>query len=115
MDPPPNTRYNRITNLNVLVNCVLYNPAAAVQIFESHSATRKFFENWFKAITTVGGMPRVHAKKLTILAICALLETDPAALPPTIQDGWSPIMAGVLKTLREMPAALEGMVWRASL
>lgn len=52
-------------------------------------------------------MPRVHAKKLTTLAICALLETDPAALPRSFQDGWSTIMAGVLKTLREMPAAVE--------
>lgn len=55
-------------------------------------------------------MPRVHAKKLSILAICALLETDPAALPQSIRDGWGSIMSGVLKTLREMPAAVEGML-----
>ncbi|GJJ15816.1 hypothetical protein Clacol_010094 [Clathrus columnatus] len=107
IDSKPSTRYLRINNLNVLVNCILYNPGLTLRILESQNGTQKFFENWFKTINSETGMPRVHAKKLTILAICALFETEPSALPRSIQEGWGSIMAGILKTLREMPGALE--------
>ncbi|KAF8510510.1 ARM repeat-containing protein [Hysterangium stoloniferum] len=107
MQGGPVTRYLRIANLNVLVNGVLYNPAATLQILEAQGATRKFFEAWFNVISSETSLPRVHAKKLSILAICALFETDPTTLPHTIQEGWSGIMAGVLKLLRELPAAME--------
>jgi len=49
----------------------------------------------------------VHAKKLSVLAICALLQMDPAALPHSLQEGWAGIMAGVLKIVRELPGAIE--------
>lgn len=110
MDPQPDTRAFRISNLNVIVNAILYNPAATLQVLEIQGATRKFFEVWFNAINVEGGLPRVHAKKLSILAICALLEMDPAAQPPSLHDGWAGILAGILKIIRELPGAVEGGV-----
>lgn len=108
LDPVPETRALKIANLNVLVNAVLYNPGVTLQVLEAQGATRKFFEVWFNTINAEGGLPRVHSKRLSILAICALLEMDPAAVPHSLQDGWSGIMAGVLKIIRELPSAVEG-------
>lgn len=108
MDRPPETRALKIANLNVLVNAILYNPSAALQVLEAQGATRRFFEVWFNTINADGGLPRVHSKRLSILAICALLEMDPAAVPHSLQEGWSGILAGVLKVIRELPAAVEG-------
>ena len=104
----PETRPLKIANLNVLVNAVLYSPGATLQVLEAQGATRKFFEVWFNAINAEGGLPRVHSKRLSILAICALLEMDPVAVPHSLQESWSGIMAGTLKIIRELPAAIEG-------
>lgn len=49
----------------------------------------------------------MHCKKLTIMALCRLLETDAGAIPPSIQEAWSTIMAGLLKNLRDLPHSLE--------
>ena len=108
MDQPPETRALKIANLNVLVNAILYNPSVTLQVLEAQGATRRFFEVWFNTINADGGLPRVHSKRLSILAICALLEIDPAAVPHSLQEGWSGILAGVLKIIRELPGAVEG-------
>jgi importin-7 len=108
MDPAPETRPLKIANLNVLVNAVLYNPGATLQVLEAQGATRRFFDVWFNAINVEGGLPRVHSKRLSILAICALLEMDPSAVPHSLQEAWSGIVAGVLKIIRELPSAIEG-------
>ncbi|KIJ55033.1 hypothetical protein M422DRAFT_201012 [Sphaerobolus stellatus SS14] len=100
-------RYFHINNLNVLINCMYYNPALTLQILESQGATRQFFEEWFKVINSAEGMPRVHCKKLTTVALCRLLETDPAAIPASLQEAWGTIMAGLLRNLRDLPHALE--------
>lgn len=100
----------RLANLEVLVNAVLYNPAAALHIMESTQAgmARVFFDTWFAAINDHTKMPRVHDKKLSILALCALLEMAPGAVPEPLKDGWPGIVAGVLKIFKDLPAAIEG-------
>ncbi|KAJ7740236.1 armadillo-type protein [Mycena maculata] len=99
----------RLANLEVLVNAVLYNPAAALHIMESTQAgmARVFFDTWFAAINDHAKMPRVHDKKLSILALCALLEMAPGAVPETLKDGWPGIVGGVLKIFKDLPAAIE--------
>jgi importin-7 len=100
----------RLANLEVLINAILYNPAATMHIMENHSpgAARNFFDKWFAAIS--GGnsaLPRVHDKKLSIMALCALLEMDPAGVPKNLQDGWHGIVDGVLKIFKDLPSAIE--------
>ncbi|KAF8576887.1 ARM repeat-containing protein [Ramaria rubella] len=107
MDSLPETRALKVANLNVLVNAMLYNPAATLMVLEAQGVTRKFFEAWFNTVNTDTGLPRVHSKRLSILAICAMLEMDPSAMPPSLQDAWSGIMAGTLKIIRELPGAIE--------
>ncbi|KAI0079480.1 ARM repeat-containing protein [Panus rudis PR-1116 ss-1] len=99
----------KLANLDVLVNCVLYNPAAALHIIEAiqPGASRTFFNTWFETINRVGGLPRVHDKKVTIMAICTLLELDPAAVPDAVKDGWPGIVAGALHVFKDLPKAIE--------
>ncbi|KAJ7704207.1 armadillo-type protein [Mycena metata] len=98
----------RLANLEVLINSVLYNPAAALHIIEATQAgmARKFFDAWFLAIGDHAKMPRVHDKKLSIVALCALLEMPAGAVPETLKDGWPAIVGGVLKLFKDLPGAI---------
>ncbi|KAJ7755085.1 hypothetical protein B0H14DRAFT_3512404 [Mycena olivaceomarginata] len=57
----------RLANLEVLINAVLYSPAAALHIMETTQVgfVRKFSDSWFAAISDHNKMPRVHDKKLS--------------------------------------------------
>ena len=85
------------------------------------SASRHFFDKWFEAIdststaaskgasaTPEDKLPRVHDKKLTIVAICALLEMDPSQIPEPVQEGWPNIVAGALHVFKGLPDAVAG-------
>jgi hypothetical protein len=101
----------KLANLEVLVNAVLYNPGAALQLMESFraGAARTFFDAWFSAIADADTrLPRVHDKKLSILTLCALLELDPAGVPAALTDGWPGIVGGALKLFHGLPKAIEG-------
>ncbi|OSX56395.1 hypothetical protein POSPLADRAFT_1068094 [Postia placenta MAD-698-R-SB12] len=104
-----NTNTLRLANLEVLINTVLYNPAAALHIMENirPGAARTFFDKWFEAINAENRLPRVHDKKLSIMALCALLEMDSAQIPDTVKEGWPGIVAGVLSIFKDLPKAIE--------
>lgn len=104
------TRALCLANLEVLINCILYNPSATLHIMESirTGTSRTFFDKWFEAITTDKLLPRVHDKKLTILALCALLEMDPALIPGPVKEGWPQIVGGILCIFKDLPHAIEG-------
>jgi importin-7 len=105
-----NTRALRLANLEVLINCVLYNPTAALHIMESIQprTSKLVFDKWFEAIENHAHLPRVHDKKLCIMALCALLEMDPAAIPEPVREGWPQIVAGALHVFKDLPRAIEG-------
>lgn len=104
------TRSLRLANLEVLINSILYNPAAALAIMESirPRTSRLVFDKWFEAIEKPTGLPRVHDKKLSIMALCALLEMDSAAIPEPIREGWPQIVAGALHIFKDLPKSVEG-------
>src|SRR5215471_13373213 len=97
----------RLANLEVLINCVLYNPPAALHLMEASrpGMARTFFEKWFVAINADNKLPRVHDKKLSILALCALLEMDPSGIPKSLTDGWPGIVASILRIFKTLPNA----------
>ena len=103
------TPYLRLANLEVLINSVLYNPSAALHLMEASKpgAARDFFNRWFSVITG-DGLPRVHDKKLSILALCALLEMPPDTVPSPLREGWPGIVGGILKIFKGLPKAIEG-------
>jgi len=97
----------RLANLEVLINAVLYNPAAALHIMEMQQSgiSRIFFDKWFAAIND-GKLPRVHDKRLSIVALCSLMEMVPSAIPEVLKDGWPGVVAGALKLFQELPKAV---------
>lgn len=104
------TRALNLANLDVLVNAVLYNPAAALHLMENSGAgrCRIFLTKWFGAINGESGLPRVHDKKLSIMALCALLEMDPSAVPEPVKDGWHNFVVAGLQIFKGLPHAMEG-------
>ncbi|CDO69881.1 hypothetical protein BN946_scf184884.g40 [Trametes cinnabarina] len=99
----------RLANLNVLVNAILYNPVATLHIMEQAApgTARKFFDKWFEAIKQDNRLPRVHDKKLSIMALCALMEIDPTNVPDSIKEGFHGIVSGALKLFQEYPKAVQ--------
>lgn len=92
--------------LNVLISSLLYNPALALHVLGS--SARAVFDRWFVALSTEDALPRVHDKKLSILAFCELLKLERERVPAELLDGWVGIVGGVLKLLEEYPKALAG-------
>ncbi|KAG6919218.1 hypothetical protein DXG01_008013 [Tephrocybe rancida] len=96
----------RLANLEVLINTVLYNPSAALHLMEGSGKGRVFFDRWFAAINGDDLLPRVHDKKLSILALCSLLELPPTVVPQSLQGGWPGIVGGILTIFKELPKAI---------
>ncbi|KIM40975.1 hypothetical protein M413DRAFT_445750 [Hebeloma cylindrosporum] len=99
----------KLANLEVLINAVLYNPSAALHLMEVTKAgsARVFFDRWFVAINNDSRLPRVHDKKLSVLALCALMEMAPETVPESLRDGWPGIVGGALKIFKSLPKAVE--------
>ncbi|KAG8804908.1 hypothetical protein FRC17_005833 [Serendipita sp. 399] len=108
LDPHPKTRSLRLANLNVLINSILYNPTLTFQIIEglSPNFSRLVFDMWFKSMNEPGGLPRVHDMKLSIMALCALLELDESGIPPSLKDGWASIVPALLAVFKQLPDAV---------
>ncbi|KAG2092266.1 armadillo-type protein [Suillus cothurnatus] len=98
----------RLANLEILVNAVLYNASAALHFMEAYKPgfSRTFFERWFVAINSDNKLPRVHDKKLSILALCKLLEMEAGAIPEGLRDGWPGIVGGALNIFKALPQAI---------
>ncbi|PVF92855.1 ARM repeat-containing protein [Serendipita vermifera] len=109
LDPPPKTRSLRLANLNVLINSILYNANAAFQIIEglSPNFSRTVFDKWFKTMNEKDGLPRVHDMKLSLMALCGLLELEEASIPPSLKDGWAGIVPAVLEIFKKLPDAMQ--------
>jgi len=108
LDPPPKTFSLRLANLNVLVNAILYNTPAAFQIIEglSPNFSRLVFDKWFKSMNEPGGLPRVHDMKLSVMAMCGLLELEENAIPPSLKEGWTSIVPALLAVFKQLPDAV---------
>lgn len=105
-----NTRSLKLSNIEVIVNTILYNPTESLRIMEANhpSVARAFFDKWFALIHEDKGLPRVHDKKLSIAAICALLDVDPVAVPASLREGWVGMVKAALLVFADLPRAVEG-------
>ncbi|KAL0564749.1 Nonsense-mediated mRNA decay protein 5 [Marasmius crinis-equi] len=99
----------KLALLNVLINAVLYNPSAALRLIETSKpgSARTFFDKWFAAINlNYTLLPRVHDKKLSILALSSLLELGLAPIPESLREGWPGIVGGILRLFKDLPKAI---------
>jgi len=92
----------------VLINAVVYNPGAALALIATQrpGGARVFFDRWFVAVNAERGLPRVHDKTLSIVALSALLEMEPAVVPAELRDGWPGIVGGAIRVFKGLPKAV---------
>ncbi|KAK2741568.1 hypothetical protein FQN57_005551 [Myotisia sp. PD_48] len=90
--------------MEMVINAIYYNPVLALTVLESNQWTNKFFSTWFSSIDM---FKRVHDKKLSILAICALLSLPADDIPVSVQPGWPRLLQGVTRLFQTLPAAIK--------
>lgn len=101
---PNEIKSYRIHLMEMVINCIYYNPAATLQILERNGWTNKFFSLWFSNIENFN---RVHDKKLSIVAIVALIQLTPEQIPQSIQPGWPKLMQGIVPLFQSLPLAMK--------
>lgn len=94
----------RIHLMEMVINAIYYNPILALHVLESNGWTNKFFSSWFSNIESFS---RVHDKKLSIVAISALLTLRAEDVPSSVQQGWPRLLQGIVSLFRTLPAALK--------
>ncbi|KAI7867363.1 armadillo-type protein [Spinellus fusiger] len=94
----------RVYCIEVVVNCLYYNPQLTLELLEKNQWTHGFFSLWF---TTLDRFSRVHDKKLVIVSLCALLEVPTEHIPPSLQTGWPQILQSIISVFKTLPKAIE--------
>ncbi|CAG8735053.1 7002_t:CDS:2, partial [Dentiscutata heterogama] len=94
----------KIYCIEIIINCLYYNPILTLRNLEERGLTQAFFSIWFEHIDK---FKRVHDKKLVIVALCSLLELPFEQLPPTLQAGWTQVLDGILTVFKSLPKAEE--------
>lgn len=94
----------RIHLMEMVINAIYYNPILALHILESNGWTNKFFSSWFSNIESFS---RVHDKKLSIVAISALLTLRAEDVPSSVQQGWPRLLQGIVRLFQTLPTALK--------
>ena len=96
----------RIHLMEMVINAIYYNALITLQLLESNGWTNKFFSSWFSNIES---FTRVHDKKLSIVAISALLTLNASEVPTSVQQGWPRLLQGVVRLFQTLPAAMKSM------
>ncbi|KAF8327473.1 armadillo-type protein [Cantharellus anzutake] len=107
----------RVGALNLLVNTILYNPPLALRIMDANHPgfAATFFTKWFEAIKKGNlGLPRVHDKRLSVIALSELLRMNAADVPASLRSGWPGIVGAALAIFKDLPAAIESKAHRFS-
>lgn len=100
----PKVKSYRIHLMEMVINAIYYNPILALHVLESNGWTNKFFSSWFSNIESFS---RVHDKKLSIVAISALLTLRAEDVPSSVQLGWPRLLQGIVRLFQTLPAALK--------
>jgi hypothetical protein len=96
----------RIHLMEMVINTIYYNPLLSLRVLEAKGWTNRFFSSWFSNIENFG---RVHDKKLSILAISALLTLRADDVPSSVQQGWPRLLQGLVRLFHTLPAAMKRM------
>ncbi|WEW59029.1 Nonsense-mediated mRNA decay protein 5 [Emydomyces testavorans] len=100
----PKTKSFRIHLMEMVINAIYYNPLLALQILEGNGWTNNFFSSWF---SNIDSFKRVHDKKLSIVAISALLTLRAEDVPASVQPGWPRLLQGISRLFQTLPVALK--------
>jgi hypothetical protein len=92
----------RVQSLEVVMNALYYNAPVTLRMLEENGWTQRFLTVWF---TNLDKLSRVHDKKLSIFALCSILNVSVDQLPPALQSGWPEVLNGILKNFEGLPIA----------
>ncbi|KAF9433333.1 hypothetical protein BGZ76_009597 [Entomortierella beljakovae] len=92
----------RVQATETVMNALYYNAPETLRLLEENGWTQRFFEVWF---TNLDKFSRVHDKKLSIFALCAILSVPANQLPSTLQSGWPQVLTGILRNFEGLPIA----------
>ncbi|KAF9907671.1 hypothetical protein EC991_010703 [Linnemannia zychae] len=92
----------RVQALEVVMNALYYNAPVTLRLLEENGWTQRFLTVWFNNLDKFS---RVHDKKLSIFALCSILNVPVAQLPPALQSGWPQILNGILTNFEGLPVA----------
>ena len=97
---------HNVFHLEVILNALYYNTALTIQELERLGASNLFFKNLLQFHEK---FVRVHDKKLVVMAISALMNSNIAfeQLPASWQQNWASLLPVFLEALRTLPKAME--------
>jgi hypothetical protein len=98
----PKVKSYRIHLMEMVINAIYYNPILALRVLEANGWTNKFFSSWF---SNIENFSRVHDKKLSIVAITALMTLGAEDIPSSVQQGWPRLLQGIVQLFKTLPAA----------
>lgn len=90
--------------IEVVINCLYYNPVITLNLLEENNWTQGFFTLWFN---TLSKFSRVHDKKLVIVTISTLLELPMDMIPNSLRMGWSQLLTCIINVFQTLPKAME--------
>jgi importin-7 len=106
----PKVKSYRIHLMEMVINGIYYNPILALRVLEANGWTNKFFSSWFSNIESFS---RVHDKKLSIVAITALMTLRAEDIPSSVQQGWPRLLQGIVQLFKTLPAAQKSKFFHA--
>ncbi|KAG0361643.1 hypothetical protein BG005_007650 [Podila minutissima] len=92
----------RVQAIEVVMNALYYNAAATLRLLEESGQTQRFLTVWF---SNLDKFSRVHDKKLSIVALCSILNVPVEQLPGALQSGWPQVLNGLLTNFEGLPVA----------
>ncbi|KAF8934669.1 hypothetical protein BGZ52_003629 [Haplosporangium bisporale] len=92
----------KVQAIEVVMNALYYNAGVTLRLLEENGWTQRFFGAWFGSLEKFS---RVHDKKLSIIALCAILSVPVEQLPPALQNGWPQVLNGILSNFEGLPIA----------
>lgn len=104
LNDEPKVKSYHIHLMEMVINTIYYNPILGLRVLESNGWTNKFFSSWF---SNIGSFTRVHDKKLSIVAISALLTLRVEDVPSSVQQFWPMLLQGVVQLFQTLPAAMK--------
>ena len=86
--------------LEIILNCLNYNPEMTMRLLDQIQFTQHFFQLWFNKLDS---FIRVHDKKLGILVLCRLLTLQ----IPFVQQHGAMLVDGMFKLFEGYKDALD--------
>lgn len=87
----------KVHSIEVILNCILYNPLMALSLLQQSGKTQEFFDAW---LDNLADFVRVHDIRLSVCAFSSLLEV------PDLEPYYGKFVIGILGLLEEFPEAM---------